>query len=372
MKAFYFNKTSRKPILSTIDLYIIKKFLGTFFFAISLIIVIVIIFDISEKIDDFLEKDAPLFNIIFDYYLNFIPYFVNLFSPLFTFIAVIFFTSKMASNTEIVAILSSGISFWRVLKPYLIASIVLAVLSFTLSNFIIPPANKKRIAFEDRFIKNQFGSNERYLHKQIAPGVFTEMDSYNSFQKIGYQFSMEKIQNGYLYYRLYADNITWDTLSNKWRMENYYIREVVGMKERLTRGVHLDTALIVTPKDFKYSVETVDAMNLFELNDFIEREKMRGSDNLEFCMIEKYRRVSFPCATIILTLIGVSLSSRKVRGGIGWHIGAGITISFAYILFMQVSNTFSTNSNLHPMIAVWIPNIIFLFLAVFLLLRAPK
>lgn len=358
--------------LKTLDSYIIRKFLGTFVYAIAIIVCIVIIFDISEKLDDFMGSKATFHDIVFEYYLNFIPFFVNLFSPLFTFIAVIFFTSKMASNTEIVAILGSGVSFKRMLLPYMIASAVLALLSFTLINFVIPKANKKRLQFEERFIRNHFMFSDLNVHRQIEPGTYIYMETYNNIDNIGYKFALEKIVDGKLNMKLFADNIIWDTLKHKWQLNNYYQRNINNLKESIKVGARMDTMFNMYPKDFGTRLNNVETMNYFELNDFIAKEKMKGSDEVPFFMIEKYQRMSMPFSTFILTLIGVALASRKVRGGIGLHIGLGILLSFSYILFMQVANTFATSGGLHPIIAAWIPNAIFLLISLYLLRTAPK
>jgi lipopolysaccharide export system permease protein len=358
--------------MKILDLYIIRKFLGTFVFSIVLIIVIVIVFDISEKVDDFLEKKAPLKSIIVDYYFNFIPFFVNLFSPLFTFIAVIFFTAKMANNTEIVAILSGGVSFRRLLFPYMISAFVLASLSWVLNSWIIPPANKTRLQFENTYIKNPFRFTARNIHRQISPGTFIYMESYNNLDKIGYKFSMEKIQKGELQYKLLCDYIRWDSAKTKWTVNNYYTRKVEGLKEVIRSGVVMDTVLGFTPEEFKQRVNNIETMNNTELNRFIEDERLRGSEDLNFYYIEKYRRSAFPFATFILTLIGVSLASRKIRGGIGLQIGVGLALSFTYILFMQVSTTFATKGGFSPLLAVWIPNAVFAAISAFLLKYTPK
>lgn len=358
--------------MKKIDYYIIKKFLGTFFFAISLIIIIVIIFDVSEKVDDFIEKKAPLTEIIFVYYLNFIPYFVNLFSPLFTFIAVIFFTSKMAYNSEIVAILSSGVSFKRLLRPYFLASLFLAIMSFILANFIIPPANATRLEFEKRYLKNFRQFTDRNAHIQISEGTYIYMESFDNAKKIGYRFTLEKINSNGLSYKLTADQINWDSLKTSWHIINYTKRTFFGLKESYVTGKQIDTTLNLKPSDFSKQLDNLETMNYMQIREFIKEEELKGSDNIPFYEVEKHKRIAFPFATVVLTLIGVSLSSRKLRGGIGMHLGVGITISFTFILFMQISTTFSTYSNLPSFIGVWIPNVIFTVLGLYLLKVAPK
>ncbi|HOZ82708.1 MAG TPA: LptF/LptG family permease [Bacteroidia bacterium] len=355
-----------------LDLYIIKKFLGTFLFAIGLIICIAVVFDISEKVDDFIERHAPLKAIAFDYYLNFIPYFANLFSPLFVFISVIFFTSKMAGQTEIIAILNSGISFNRFLRPYIISATVIAIASFYLNNWVIPHANLVRLQFENIYIKNPYVYRGRNIHRQIKPGEFVYFESYDNKANTGFMFSIEKFEGGKLVTKLMADRITWDSLTQKWSIENYTIRHINGMTEELKKGIRLDTTLSIHPSEFNRRMNFIEAMDFSELNSYIKEEKSRGSEVIPFYEVEKYRRTSYPFATFILTLIGVAISSKKVRGGIGLQLGAGILLSFTYIMFMQVSTTFATNGNLPAVVAVWIPNLVYAFIAIYLLRKAPK
>ncbi|KAB2866852.1 MAG: YjgP/YjgQ family permease [Bacteroidales bacterium] len=358
--------------MKKLDLYIIKKFIGTYFYAILLIVGIAVIFDISEKLDDFMEKGAPLGDIIFKYYLNFIPYFANLFSSLFTFIAVIFFTSKMAYDTEIIAILSSGVSFKRLMYPYLVSATIIAIFSFLLNSFIIPPANGVRIDFENKYIKKPYESSERNIHRQVRPGVFVYMRSYNSYSQIAYNLSIERFENGELKSKLFSDFAQWDSTSQKWSAKNYYIRDYVGNNEVITKGESIDTSFYITPKDFNRRLNIVETMNLFQLNDFIDEQNLQGADNIEVILIEKYSRFAYPFSAFILTLIGVSLSSRKVRGGIGFHIGLGLAISFTYILFMRFSTMFAVGGHLSPLLSVWLPNFLFAFIAIGLYRIAPK
>ncbi len=353
-----------------LDWYIIRKFLSTFFFALGLIIAIAIVFDISEKIDDFLEKEAPIRAIVFDYYLNFIPYFGNLFSPLFIFISVIFFTSRMAGLTEIVAILASGVSFKRLLVPYMVASTILAMISLYLNNYVIPHSNTKRLEFETKYIRNPFVYKNRHVHRQIAPGQFIYFESFNNTDRIGYQFSYEQVKDGKLTFKLLCDRILWDSLKNKWTCENYFWRKIDGMNESISTGYKLDTALAFHPSEFNRRTNFIETMDTPELNKYIQQEMQRGSEEVPFYLVEKHRRTSLPFSTFILTIIGVSLSSRKVRGGIGIQIGAGILLSFTYIMFMQVSQTFATNGNLPAWLAVWIPNIVYSVIALVLLRKA--
>jgi len=358
--------------LKKIDVYIIRKFLGTYFYSILLLTVIIIIFDISEKIDDFIEKDAPLKAIIFEYYMNFIPYFVNMFSSLFTFIAVVYFTSRMASNTEIVAILNAGISFRRFLVPYLISGVFLTLLSFGLMNYVIPYTNRDLRAFEKQYIKNPFKSNQMNLHMQLEPGTYVYVENFNSIGKIGYRFSLEKFDSTGLKLKLRADMISWDSIQGRWKMTNYVIRKIKPQSETIYLGKETDTVMAFTPSDFMVDIEDAKIMTYGQLNKFIEREEMRGSTLTGQFNLEKYKRLTFPFANLVLTFIGVALSSRKVRGGIGMHLGMGIAIAFTFILLLQVSSVFAIFGNLPAWIALWIPNIIYSIIAIILLRLAPK
>jgi lipopolysaccharide export system permease protein len=359
-------------LLNKLDIYIIKKFLGTFFFTILLIVCVIVVFDISEKLEDFIEKEAPLKAIIFDYYLNYIPYLTNMFSPLFIFISVIFFTSKMASNSEVVAILSGGISFSRFLRPYLICALILTGLSYYLNHFLIPTANKKSLAFEEVYYRNKFRNVDQNIHMQINKDTYIYMNNFNADLNLGTSFSIENFKDGRLTYKLLSDHVRWDSVSNKWQINNYVERHIDGLNETIKKGLQKDTTLDLRPEEFKRRKSFVRTMDYFELNEFIEEARFKGSAKVVEYEVEKQRRSAYPFATFILTIIGVSISSRKVRGGIGLHIGIGLFISFSYILFMQISSTFATNSGMPAFIAVWIPNALYAILALYLLKKAPK
>ncbi len=355
-----------------LDLYIIKKFLGTYFFSILLIISIAVVFDISEKIDDFIEKEAPLSAIVFDYYLNFIPYFASLFSSLFIFISVIFVTSKLAYNTEIIAILSSGISFNRFLRPYLISATILALFSFSLNNYIIPPANKTRLQFEEQYIRNQVINTSRNIHKQILPGQYIYLQSYTVSMQTGYKFSLEQFKDGRLISKLSSDHIKWDTTLGKWKTGYYFIRNIKENGDEIIRGASLDTTLNILPEDFERRDNIIEAMNLNELGEFIDKQKMQGAENIVVLNVYWHQRFARPFSAFILTLIGVALSSRKRRGGIGIQIGIGIALSFSYILFMQISTNITIGNAYNPFIGSWTPNFLYSLIAVFLYKIAPK
>ncbi len=349
-----------------------KKFFTTLLFSIIIIDLIIIVFDISEKLEDFIQKHAPLNAIIVDFYFNYVPFLTNMFLPLFLFISVIFFTSRLAAKTEIVAILSSGVSYYRFLRPYIIAAITVTLINLWMNNFIIPHSNKKRIEFEEIYIRNPFRNTDFHIHRQIAPGAFIYMERFDNKENIGYKFSYEKFEKENLTYKIMSDNIKWDSLKNNWIVNNYVIREIKGENETLKKGVAFDTSFAFKPEEFAVRDNNIETMDYFQLTKYIEVEKEKGTSNIEKYEIEKHRRIAFPFAAIVLTLIGVSIASRKVRGGIGLHMGLGLLISFTFILFMQVSTTFAAGGILSPFIAVWIPNIIFGALAIYLVKIAQK
>jgi lipopolysaccharide export system permease protein len=330
--------------LKKLDLYILRKFLGTFFFAILLIISISVVFDMAEKIDDFLENDTPLNAIIFDYYANFVPYFANLFTPLFVFIAVIFFTSKMAYQTEIIAILSSGVSFRRLMVPYIIGAAIIGSFSFVLGAYIIPPANKVRLDFESTYIKKRRETGMNNIHMQIEQGVFVYVRRYSSLREVGDDFSLEHFDGKQLLTKITASSAVYDTATYGWSLRQYVRRDFLADDRQLvTEGDRLDTLLNMRPADFKEERKFYETMTSPELEAHISDQMQRGVGNVEEYQIEKHRRRAAPFSAFILSIMGVSLASRKVRGGMGLHIGVGIALSFGYILFMTVSTTFAIN-----------------------------
>ncbi len=347
-----------------IDFYITKKFLGTFFYSIALIISIATVFDISENLDDFLSKDIPARDIIFDYYLNFIPYFSNLFSPMFTFIAVIYFTSKMAYDSEIIAILSSGVSYRRLMRPYLVSATVIAMLSFTLGNYVIPEANEGRVNFRNRYINQARIKNEINIHRQIEPGVYIYMTSFSA-NNIGSRFTLERFEGRRLVEKLSADNIRWDEETEKWIINNYWIRTFEDDREIITRGYRIDTTLNMTPGEFRLELDLMETLNTPELRQEIASMRSRGVNPVTYD-IELQKRFAMPFSAFILTIIGVSLASRKVKGGLGLHLGIGLLLSFSYILFQQISVVFAISGNVPTLVAVWIPNLLYSLIALFL------
>jgi lipopolysaccharide export system permease protein len=327
---------------------------------------------VVEKLEDFLDDHVPLYSIIIDYYFNFIPYFAVLFTPLFLFIAVIFFTSRLASSSEIVAMLNSGITFNRLLVPYFIAALFITALNIFANHWVIPEANKNRFAFEDAHIGWRQHNPDRNTHMQVARNEFLYLENFTLSDSSGYKFAYEIFDSGKLVYKLRADRVIWEPKKRMWEMKNYAERFNDTLIENLRFGKDTFIKYNFVPNDLKRDDKLMQALNYAELNERIDELIMRGSNNVPFFQVEKYRRTSFPFAIPILTLIGVSLSSRKVRGGIGLHIGLGIALSFTYILFLQFSTTFSTTGNLPAIVGVWIPNLIFTVIAIVLFRLAPK
>ena len=360
--------------LKRLDRYILGKYLKTFLLALALIIIIVITFDVSEKLDKFLEHHATLWQVVSIYYLNFIPGFVNLYSPLFIFISVIFFTSKMAGNSEIIAILSSGVRYGRMLRPYIYGSIIVAVIIFIFGNFVIPSSNRRLIAFEEEYVKSKATNYYSNLHFQSEPGVQVYAESYDVQKLQGYKFCREELDaDGRLLRRETANSITYDTATNLWRCSAYSLRTIDSMRrETLTFHRTLDVDLRIKPEDLNLLSTRVETMNTPDLVEYIHREEMRGTGTVKTAKIELWQRLINPLAIIVMTLIGVAIAARKRRGGIGVHLAIGISIAFSFIVFMKITTVFATNGDLSPFMAVLLPQIIFSIAAAWLIYKAPK
>lgn len=359
--------------IKRLDRYIIVKFLGTYFFAIALIISIAVVFDINENIDKFINNNAPVEAIIFDYYLNFIPYFSNLFSPLFVFIAVIFFTSKLAENSEIIAMMSTGMSFKRLMRPYMISAAIIAALTYGLGAYVIPKGNVTRLDFEDRYRKKKKQDFVRNVQLEVDSGVIAYLGRYDGRSNTGYSFSLDKFDDKKLVSHLTAKQAVYDTTSvHKWKLKNYMIREMEGMREKITTGTQLDTIIKMEPQDFLIMKGQQQTMTSPQLEEYIANQKRRGFANIKEFEIEYHQRIAMSFAAFILTSIGLSLSSKKVKGGMGMNLGVGLALSFSYILFQTVSATFTVNGNTPPIVSVWIPNLLYTIIAVYLYRKAPK
>ena len=369
-------KTGRSwwPGLKILDRYIIRKFLGTYIFAIMMIIVVVVIFDYVEKIDDFTTTHAPMKEIFFDYYLNFIPFFINQFSALFTFIACIFFTSKLAYQTEIVAMLSGGMSFRRLMWPYFIASTVITAVSLVLSLWVIPISQRDCVAFEQKYIpRRQRFQYDRHIYRQIEPGTFLYIRGFSKNSLQASFIAIEKYEGSFMRSTLEASEAKFDNETKRWTAPKYVTRNFADDgQESFSQHRNLDTLLNIDVVELGRINELIKTMNIVELNDFIEQQQAKGSDSIRQLEVEHHTRYAYPLGTFILSLIGVSLSSRKVRGGTGLHIGIGIALCFSYIMLNRVFEEFAKGGSLPPMLAVWLPNIIYAMIAIYLYRKAPK
>ena len=359
--------------MKVIDRYIVKQFLTTFFFAMLLLNLICIVIDITEKIDNFIENKAPLKAVIFDYYLNFVPWITLLLAPIFVFISVIYFTSRMTSNTEVICMLNGGVSFNRLLVPYIWTSVFLALIFAYFNHYALPKSNAKRIAFEEVYsTKKDKKVYVQNYHFQIGKDTFLFTQNFDAFNNSGYKMSMEKIDNKDLKYRLEAENMRWDSTSRKWILNLYTIRISQGRNDLLIKGQDTIMYLPVTPKEYVRQLYDIETMTTPQLIKFIRDQKRKGSENVKFFELEKYRRTAIPFSVIILTLIGVAMTTHKVRSGMGIYLVVGLFISGAYVLIQQFSSVFATQGNLNPFVGAWIPNILFIIVAIVLLRRAPK
>ena len=358
-----------------LDTYIIRKFIGTYVYSIILIISISIVFDINENLAKFTTNHAPLRAIVMDYYANFVPYFANLFSPLFVFIAVIFFTSKLAGNSEIIAMLACGMSFKRLLRPYLISAAIIAAVNFYLGSYVIPKGTVVRHNFESLYKNNKKITTASNVQLQVAPGVVAFMSQYDDLTKTGYGFTLDKFENKKVVSHMTANVIQYDTISDAryhWRAQSYKIRTLTGMREQITSGTSLDTTIMMEPMDLVFSKGQQETLTSPELRRYISKQQERGSQNVVQYEVEYHKRIATSFASFILTIIGVSLSSRKRKGGMGMYLGIGLALSFAYILLQTVSATFAIQANTPPMLAAWIPNLLYVFIAYYCYKQAPN
>ena len=367
----------RPPFLKRIDTYIISKFLGTYFFSILLILGVTVVFDYNDNIDKFTQNGAP-WNELLVYYLNFMPYYANLFSSLFVFISVIFFTSKLAGNSEIIAMISAGISLPRLMRPYMISAALIALLTLYLGSEVIPRGSVERLDFENQYKRRGNKKNPTYadnVQLQVDTGVIAFIEHFDGPTKTGYHFQLDKFEHKKLVSHLTAQSITYDTLSNErfhWQIVNATVRDMRGMRERITHHARIDSVIIMEPSDFLFTHNFQETMTNRQLLEHIDRARIRGTGNIKPFQVEYYKRFASAFAAFIMTVIGVSLSSRKRKGGMGFSLGVGLVLSVAYAFFQAVTAGFATNANVPPMLAVWRPNILFSIIAYVLYKRAPR
>jgi lipopolysaccharide export system permease protein len=360
-----------------LDRYIIKQVLSTFFFVMMILVAVIVVIDITEKVDKFNDHHLKLAQIA-GYYFDFVPWISGLLTPIICFIAIVYVTSRMASHTEIVAMLSGGMSFVRLLLPYFIASSIIAGLSFFFNGWIIPHSNRHRLEFEMQYFKNTYYFERRNVHIQTAPNVFLYMSSYNNQTNMGYQFSLEKFQDNRLVEKLTADNIQWDSTKQKWTMHSYKIKmidqlfDINSKHTTVQQGLTLDTTLVITPKDFENEEQKYDGMTIAELGTHIQQMRFRGSTGVETYEVERHIRFAAPCTTFVLVFMGVIVSARKSRGGTGFQIALGFFLAFIFILFFTMTRTFAQTGSLSPLVAAWLPNSIFGVLSLIMYKYVPR
>lgn len=376
--------------MKLIDRYILKQFLSTYVFVVLILLAITTVIDMTDKMDKFAKAMVTPRQII-GYYLDYIPWIASLVTPITIFIATVYVCARMAGRTEIIAILSAGVSFKRMLLPFFIGSLLVAVVSFVLTGWIIPNATKSRLAFEVQHLKNKYYFDKRNIHIQVAPDTYLYLQSYNNSNQTGYHFSMEKFENNRLVEKLTANRIEWDSIKQKWKLLDWKIKRVdslfnpqSGQNIALSKipspqkaaegGTAIDSALVIHPKEFESDYRKYDGMTLTELSDYIRTLRARGSTGIELYEVEKYTRYTAPFTIFILVFMGVIVSSRKSRGGTGLQIALGFILSFIFILFFTLFRTFAENGSesLTPQISVWIPNIIFGIVAIFMYKYVPR
>lgn len=360
--------------MKILDWYILKKFIVTYFFTVVLLVSVLIIVDLAEKIEDFSNPKLTAWIIIRDYYLNFIPYFANMLSPLMIFIAAVFVTANMAAHTEIVAILSSGTSLARILVPFVAGSTIIGFFVFFLIGWTIPNANKVRLAFEDTYVREKYYFNERNVHIKIAPKIYVYLESYDNIANVGYRFTIENVDGLNLLSKLEATRINWDSTKRKWVIPSYKKRIFEKNKQEkiINHSTPTDTVLPIRPKDFESRHKLNERLTLTELDQYIAELKLRGADDVETYLVEKYERFAYPFCIVILTVIGVIVAARKSREGTGFQIAFGFVLAFVYIFLLVISRGFAQKGGIPPFLAAWIPNLVFCLIGFVMYRRVPK
>lgn len=378
--------------MKLLDWYILKRFLSTFFFVVLILLAVITVIDLTEKMDKFAKAQLKAGQIAM-YYLDFVPWIGSLITPITIFIATVYVCARMAGHTEIVAILSSGVSFRRFIVPLFIGAAVVAAISFVLNGWIIPDSNKSRLAFELQYIKNKYYFDQRNIHMQVAPDTYLYMQSYNNNNQTGYHFTLERFEDNRLIEKLYARRIEWDSTTQKWKLRNWTVRKIDAIFEKtanpeklidhpgssqvtfadsLMSGDATDTTLVIHPKEFENDYRKYDGLTLNELNDYIRTLRERGSTGVEVYEVEKYTRYSAPVTIFILVFMGAIVSSRKSRGGTGVQIALGFLLSFIFILFFTLFRTFAESGSLPPAVSVWIPNLIFGIISIAMYKYVPR
>ncbi len=357
--------------MKILDWYILKKFLKSYLFVVFVIELVVVIIHITEQNENYIKHELSAAQ-IFSYYMDYIPYIAGMITPITIFITVVFMTSQLAQHSEIIAMLSSGVSFRRLMRPYMMGAIIIALISFYFGGWVIPNGNKDRVAFELQYIKSAYHFTDRNIHIKIAPTTLLYLQSYNVGNNVGYKPTLETIEDGILIDKLEASRMEWQPETEKWKFRNWKKREIKGMEEIFSHGKMMDTTLRIHPKDFASDYSRFETLTMNELYEYIDELKMRGADDIEVYEIEKYIRYTSPFAALILTFIGLGVSARKARGGAGFQIALGFLLAFIYIIFFIFSRTSAEAGSISPIIAIWIPNIIFTVIGVLIYQTVPR
>lgn len=357
--------------MKILDKYILKNFLTSYVFVIFIIEIVVVLIHFTDNNENFIKNELTARQIM-GYYIDYIPYVANMISPITVFITVVFMTSRLAQHSEIIAMLSSGVSFMRLMRPYMMGALIIAGVTFYLGGWVIPNGNKDRVAFELAYIKGAYHFTERNIHIKIAPTTLLYLQSYNVGNNVGYKPTLETIDDGVLIDKMEATRMEWQEETEKWRLRNWKKREIDGMNEIFTSGSVLDTTLRIHPKDFASNYSKFETLTMNELYEYLEELRMRGADNIEVYEIEKYVRYTAPFAALILTFIGLGVSARKTRGGAGFQIALGFLLAFVYIIFFIFSRTSAEAGGMAPIVAIWIPNIIFTVIGLIIYRTVPR
>jgi lipopolysaccharide export system permease protein len=357
--------------MKILDWYILKKFLKSYVFVVFVIELVVVIIHITENNENYINHELSAGQII-GYYLDYVPYIANMIAPITVFITVVFMTSQLAQHSEIIAMLSSGISFRRLMIPYMIGAMIIAVVSFYFGGWVIPNGNKERVSFELQYIKGAYHFTGRNTHIKISPTTLLYLQSYSVANNVGYKPTLETIEDGVLLNKLEASRMEWQPKTEKWRLRNWKKREIEGMEEIFSYGKTMDTTLRIHPKDFANDYSRFETLTMNELYTYIDELKLRGADDIQVYEIEKYIRYTAPFAALILTFIGLGVSARKARGGAGFQIALGFLLAFVYIIFFIFSRTSAEAGNIAPIIAIWIPNIIFTIIGLIIYQTVPR
>ncbi len=354
-----------------VDKFIITKFLSAYFFVMAILLTVIGVIQITEKNQQILENNLS-FGEVALYMLDFFPYIGNMITPITTFIAVVYVTAKMAGHSEIIALLSNGISFHRLMRSYLIGALIIAAVNFVFTGWIIPNSNKDRIAFEIQYFEKPYHFSDRDIHIKVAPNSYFYLQQYNNQSQVGYKFTLETIEDHELLAKLSSQRIEWNADSQHWELRRWELRKFDGMEEYYDNGDYLDTTLNISPKDFDNDWRLFETLTINELNQHIELLKSRGADDVIVYEVEKYVRYTSPLTVLLLTFIGLFVSARKARGGTGFQIALGFLISFIYILFFWFSKTLAETGGMPPLIAIWVPNIVFTGVGFLLYRTVPR